>query len=1466
VFKKQIQKIFAVSILSLILLGFLPFSAPKLASADDPIRGDAPICEVKINNSGWFGSNNADLNLSHDEVASNQPFSAYVKIALSVDETAKCKANGSKDYEIAIYAYNSGFTKDTLDISACKVSQSTNQLVKFPLTFDEAGKKFEARINNITLKSLFSGNAYNGSGNYYCVYAYLYKKGATESNHSGYATYKRFLHDDGTTTHPSTTNLPSVTTPLDFGKNSTVDNTKAISAATLQIKFTGGLKDKYRLVKTDGDLKFGGGELDSIMLDWGPTSPKLSRDQYLSLTTRADYTIQYNTDPRYQYTRLYFASGASKFDANAACQSSMISEGCGALFSGEEWGGQNKGKGTPSSNDPSELPNKNFNPSISTLGWNKSKYNGSDVKPAADGLLGTEKFYAVPVIWGKSENLLDQYTLRGFLPNYSAYLMGKGVPQITIEIYDKIEDIKKKCEDENPDNKTICTDEYSRYGIGKTVETTTSSSETDSNNSPSNTLYAFIVRVISNIVVWLQSIIYRIFAYIVVPIIKALLNVRPYKDTFVNIIYPGWLILRNLANIFFIVSLLVVGLRILFQQSDSSTARSFILRLVIMALLVNFSLVIAQGIVGIADTVQAQFLPKDSRVIEALGAKLMVEPLKSFRAEVLNKDEGGAFTSANAELSLADTIKPIVLLMLSVAAFWAFVALAAFLLVRLVALWILYMTSPIAYVAFVMNETKSYANKWWKQFIKYAMITPIMVFFLNIAALMASAFAGSDNTLFTLGEKDSLPDDIVIGSLTIITHFIILGVMFVGMKAAADSGTFGAKAITNFAEKGFKNTFKKPAQWGNSLKDSLTNSAANGLEKRGWGKSAKLLTATMKPVDFAKAVKKAQIDDRGALRDKQLKERIGNTKFAKSELGDTSKMGSSLKRAKEKMKDFEGDDAAYLSQKMAEGAKKKDKDLMSAAMLKMGQEGQFKPMLDKAKEITGNKYSEDAAGLNAMTEDLVSRGMLTNENRRDLLNEFDKTAGKKKDKAHFGGNIIYDDKEKKYKIRERTGAPNNDGKDEFKDNTYDNKDSWLRGQIKSRTGSDAKGSLKTDLTTASVSSAVGKDGKITDAQIGVFAEQTEDNLKKKKIWDAAEEAQPEKIKKMQNAIREHGRGHIENKMKDYMRASRLDKLREDNKDATLSPEDIRKINEEAKRKTDAVVARIQKLPLPGDAEADRRGGDRADYRGATPTYEIVDEDDGGEDDEDEEEPAARAGRGNRNEPRGEARNSGGNNVTRINQTNISQTVPGPQGRTNSYAEGVARGQTNIGNVFGQRNVDAGQSSNQSMRRGSAVIGPSNDEGNNSNQEVKQSNPIGFMNGRVVRQRSAPSPVTSAGEAAISNAAPQQRGNPQQENNSGTVFGNKPIETEAPKPQSAPTQSTNRTNRSQSSETLNFGNRKDQNGRTRNLGFAQGSVKTADPKNYPEYKPQIGIKPTKEDEDPNKPKSPNTPPPSPDTTE
>lgn len=599
------------------------------------------------------------------------------------------------------------------------------------------------------------------------------------------------------------------------------------------IKITTTVKDKYRVLLDEvagfKDIKFSANGVPPINGNWASPANTLSLGQKFELPAASDYTgpsftpVFYNMDFGINYS--------SKVNAKSfvGCEHNrFLSDTCKTAFFNSESGSSTSTLGAPSSIYES-LPQTSIDPVIHNAAWaDKTLWKNANANPSAGQPLGTVEFAVIPVIWGDT----------GVVTGYSrdlAVALNANPAKFTVEVYKTIDDIKKACEaDANVTDKTICADpQKSRYAVGKDVTSTSSTTETGA-ATVAQSLYSFIVRVISNIIVWLQSVIFWVFATILVPILNALLKVHPYEDAFVNIIYPGWLILRNLANIFFIVSLLVVGLRILFQQSAAGAARSFILRLVLMALLVNFSLVIAQGLVGIADTVQSQFLPGNTRVIEALGQKLMVEPLKVFRAEVTNSTDNGLFSSSNAEVGLADTIKPLVFLMLSIASFFSFVALAAFLLVRLVALWVLYMLSPIAYVGFVMDETKSYASRWWSEFLKYAIVTPVLVFFLNMAALMASLFSGQDNSLFTAFSDGTLSQDIVTGALTIISHFIVLFFIYAGMKFALSSGTAGAKTIVDYSKKGYDALTTRPAKWAagkvGDAKDFAKDAAKDSLK------------------------------------------------------------------------------------------------------------------------------------------------------------------------------------------------------------------------------------------------------------------------------------------------------------------------------------------------------------------------------------------------------------------------------------------------------------------------------------------------------------------------------------------------------------------------------------------------------------------------------------------------------------
>lgn len=310
-----------------------------------------------------------------------------------------------------------------------------------------------------------------------------------------------------------------------------------------------------------------------------------------------------------------------------------------------------------------------------------------------------------------------------------------------------------------------------------------------SNGEAGGPLWGIINKIVGFLLGIIQEIIYAIFYFLIVPIIQAMLSIRVYTDTFVSVIYPGWIVLRNLCNIIFIVAIMAIAMGTLLRV-DAYKSRSVLVQLILAALLVNFSLVIAQIVLGVADTVQNQFLPNNQEVIRALGKDLMV----AYRSEVYNLKLGGYFS---------DIVKQFMFLILATGSFMVFLAIAAFLFIRMIMLWILLMLSPLAYAAGALPSTAHYRKEWWTTFLKYAFFTPIMAFFLNMTAIISNTY--KKNPIFgDLGVKDSDFGDSSLAGFVFRVGSTLLLIVFllVALKVAESFSIYGASEVSKFAKKG----------------------------------------------------------------------------------------------------------------------------------------------------------------------------------------------------------------------------------------------------------------------------------------------------------------------------------------------------------------------------------------------------------------------------------------------------------------------------------------------------------------------------------------------------------------------------------------------------------------------------------------------------------------------------------------
>ncbi len=333
-----------------------------------------------------------------------------------------------------------------------------------------------------------------------------------------------------------------------------------------------------------------------------------------------------------------------------------------------------------------------------------------------------------------------------------------------------------------------------------------------------------VVNVVGNTIFLLLSTIVmamtKLFASLTGIFISLLVVVARY-NTFLNapIVQAGWPIVRDLMNMVFIIALLIISAGTVLRLQNYRYNR-LLGKLIIMALLVNFSKFIAVFLLQFAQVVMLTFVNAFRDV--AFGNFTHMFGLDA----VLNFAWASSFSSTPAANSMGIFITLLAGLAMMLIAFVVMLAITIMLFVRIIALWLLIILSPIAYALRILPNTEKYASQWWAEFTKYAVLGPALAFFLWISLalvgggscqgtnlscttnpLTASNDAGF-NTGFTQATTDTktLRDDFAtqILSLDRLITFVV-GIIFLmmGLQYAQKSGAAGAAFAGKVAAAGF---------------------------------------------------------------------------------------------------------------------------------------------------------------------------------------------------------------------------------------------------------------------------------------------------------------------------------------------------------------------------------------------------------------------------------------------------------------------------------------------------------------------------------------------------------------------------------------------------------------------------------------------------------------------------------------
>ena len=215
---------------------------------------------------------------------------------------------------------------------------------------------------------------------------------------------------------------------------------------------------------------------------------------------------------------------------------------------------------------------------------------------------------------------------------------------------------------------------------------------------------------------------------------NAITNLQgPGGDPANDALFIAWKIIRNFVNMAFILMLVVISFGTIFNTEYG--AKNNLAKLLVAALLVNFSMLIGMIVIDISNVVTASFLNSFGgpakfveRVMQTLqpqsayaGGNGLTEWLKSI------------YDSVAAPRAVLNTA--LMAIIFTLAAIFAMLIGVIIIFARIPILWAVLIFSPVAWAASVLPGTRKLWAQWWKYLIEWSFILPLYIFFVYLGIL-----------------------------------------------------------------------------------------------------------------------------------------------------------------------------------------------------------------------------------------------------------------------------------------------------------------------------------------------------------------------------------------------------------------------------------------------------------------------------------------------------------------------------------------------------------------------------------------------------------------------------------------------------------------------------------------------------------------------------------------------------------
>jgi hypothetical protein len=391
---------------------------------------------------------------------------------------------------------------------------------------------------------------------------------------------------------------------------------------------------------------------------------------------------------------------------------------------------------------------------------------------------------------------------------------------------------------------------------------------------------------------WIVSLLINMIGKICTWVVSFMVTLFEIQDMDTEGVAMGWAVVRDVCNMFFILVFLIIAFATILRIENYS-AKRLLPKLLLMAILINFSKFICLWLIDISNVITLTFASAFTEAGSGNFADMLgMQHMLSSSPENIAVEAGNA-----AWINFGSIMLALVFISIALCVFLMFVVI---LIGRIVMFWVLIVLSPIAFFAYVVPGGRKYFDQWMGEFSRYLIVGPVLAFFTWLSLMVVST--GGASILKTPADAPSAAGS-EIGAWENMSKFILAVGLLVGtLKITASTGAMGASVGMSLANKmkskatnvgksigkGTLNLGKSAAKnTGKLVARNALTATGSMISKTGWGKQEGSTTGKVANVlsGWGGDMKERRKDEKETKRQKTL-EKIGIGKTAGAAIGD----------------------------------------------------------------------------------------------------------------------------------------------------------------------------------------------------------------------------------------------------------------------------------------------------------------------------------------------------------------------------------------------------------------------------------------------------------------------------------------------------------------------------------------------------------------------------------------------------